>query len=77
MLSINRILEIEKEVRECGVFFNRVDIKDLEGIGFFSDIEINHYNVQYNFQYINGELVRAFIDAKKAYVKRGYAKYFK
>ncbi len=77
MLSINRILEIEKEVRECGVFFNRVDIEDLEGLGFFSDIEINYYDIQYNFQYINGVLVRALIDAKKAYVKRGYAKYFK
>jgi adenylate cyclase class IV len=77
MIALNRMLEIEKEVRLYGEFFNRVDIEDLEGLGFFSDIEINYYDIQYNFQYINGVLVRALIDAKKAYVKRGYAKYFK
>lgn len=77
MIALDRMLEIEKEVRTCGEVFNRVDIEDLDGLGFFSDIEVNYYDIQYNFQYINGELVRAFIDAKKAYVKRGYAKYFK
>lgn len=76
MLSEKTANEKLNIVQLYGSRENRITIEDFHGY-YFSEFEYDYLGQQFNLQMMNGQLVRMFIDGKKAFVKRGFAKYFK